>query len=66
MSEHKRKTFNPDIRVGCVGLGIIGSAFSNLLLVNGFKVCGYDVDRRRLVLLKKRGGRPPTGPPCRP
>jgi len=58
MSEQNRKTSNTDIRVGFVGLGIIGSAFSKHLLANGFKVCGYDLDRKRLAFLKKRGGRP--------
>jgi 3-hydroxyisobutyrate dehydrogenase-like beta-hydroxyacid dehydrogenase len=46
------------LRVGCVGLGIIGSAFSKHLLANGFAVSGYDLDRTRLALLKQRGGVP--------
>jgi len=46
------------VRVGFVGLGIIGSAFSKHLLAEGFSVCGYDLDSSRLALLKQRGGRP--------
>lgn len=53
------KTLSPPrLRVGFVGLGIIGSAFSKHLLAKGFTVCGYDLDRTRLALLEKRGGRP--------
>ena len=47
-----------EIRVGFVGLGIIGSAFSKHLRARGFGVCGYDPDRARLNLLKQRGGKP--------
>jgi putative dehydrogenase len=53
-----RKLTRNSIRVGFVGLGIIGSAFAKHLLAKGFNVCGYDLDRSRLKLLKKRGGRP--------
>jgi 3-hydroxyisobutyrate dehydrogenase-like beta-hydroxyacid dehydrogenase len=44
-------------RVGFVGLGIIGSAFSKHLLAAGFEVCGYDPDAARCALLVARGGR---------
>ena len=50
------------IRVGFVGLGIIGSAFSKHLLAKGFYVCGYDPDRARLDLLKQRSGKPLGSP----
>lgn len=45
-------------KVGFVGLGIIGSAFSKHLLAEGFAVAGFDLDRRRTALLRQRGGRP--------
>jgi len=45
------------IRVGFVGLGIIGSAFSKHLLAKGFDVSGYDPERARLDLLQKRKGK---------
>ena len=44
-------------RVGFVGLGIIGSAFSKHLLAAGFEVRGFDPDAQRRVLLESRGGR---------
>jgi 3-hydroxyisobutyrate dehydrogenase-like beta-hydroxyacid dehydrogenase len=46
------------LRVGFVGLGIIGAAFSKHLLAAGFDVCGYDTDEARQALLRVRGGRP--------
>ena len=49
---------NRSLRVGFVGLGIIGSAFSKHLLAKGFDVCGYDPDRGRRDLFRQRGGRP--------
>ena len=49
---------NNDLRIGFVGLGIIGSAFSKHLLCGGFSVSGYDLDSTRLALLKGRGGQP--------
>jgi 3-hydroxyisobutyrate dehydrogenase-like beta-hydroxyacid dehydrogenase len=46
------------LRVGFVGLGIIGAAFSRHLLAAEFDVCGYDPDAARQALLRKHGGRP--------
>lgn len=46
------------LRVGFVGLGIIGSAFSKHLLAAGFDVCGYDADPARHEILRGRGGKP--------
>lgn len=43
-------------RVGFVGLGIIGSAFSKHLTAKRFAVCGYDPQPARLALLARRGG----------
>lgn len=42
--------------VGCVGLGIIGSAFSRHLLAAGFPVSGCDPDRKRRALFAGHGG----------
>jgi 3-hydroxyisobutyrate dehydrogenase-like beta-hydroxyacid dehydrogenase len=46
------------LRVGFVGLGIIGSAFSKHLTAGGFDVCGYDPEAARGALLERRGGKP--------
>lgn len=58
MAQPKPRASAAGRRVGFVGLGIIGSAFSRHLLEAGFDVCGYDPDPQRLALLKARGGRP--------
>jgi 3-hydroxyisobutyrate dehydrogenase-like beta-hydroxyacid dehydrogenase len=50
------------LRVGFVGLGIIGSAFSKHLLAGGFRVCGFDPDPARVALLRSRGGEPQRSP----
>jgi 3-hydroxyisobutyrate dehydrogenase-like beta-hydroxyacid dehydrogenase len=43
-------------RVGLVGLGIMGTAFSSNLLRNGFDVVGYDVAADRMEELESAGG----------
>jgi 3-hydroxyisobutyrate dehydrogenase-like beta-hydroxyacid dehydrogenase len=43
-------------RVGLVGLGIMGTAFSSNLLRNGFDVVGYDVAADRMDELEAAGG----------
>lgn len=58
MPRSRRSAARPGLRVGFVGLGIIGSAFSKHLLAGRFDVCGYDTDASRLRLLRSRGGRP--------
>ncbi len=45
------------LRIGFVGLGIIGSAFAKHLLAAGCDVRGYDPDRKRLSLFQERGGK---------
>lgn len=42
--------------VGFVGLGVMGSAFSHLLVRRGFRVIGYDVDQDRVRALCDAGG----------
>lgn len=44
------------MRVGLVGLGIMGSAFSSNLLRGGFEVMGYDVAADRMDQLRSGGG----------
>jgi L-threonate 2-dehydrogenase len=44
------------MKVGFVGLGVMGSAMSGHLLAAGFGVVGYDVDPRRLTEHRERGG----------
>ncbi|MCC6534337.1 MAG: NAD(P)-dependent oxidoreductase [Burkholderiales bacterium] len=43
-------------RVGVVGVGLMGSAFSHHLLQSGFEVRGYDPDPQRMAELRERGG----------
>ena len=45
------------VKIGFVGLGVMGSAMSGHLLAAGFGVVGYDVDPRRLTEHGRRGGR---------
>jgi 3-hydroxyisobutyrate dehydrogenase len=43
-------------RVGIVGLGLMGSAFSHHLLQSGFEVRGYDLSEERMRQFAERGG----------
>jgi 3-hydroxyisobutyrate dehydrogenase-like beta-hydroxyacid dehydrogenase len=43
-------------RVGIVGIGIMGSAMSRLLLKAGFEVCGFDTDADKLAEFARIGG----------
>ena len=49
-------------RVGIVGLGLMGQAFSANLLKARFEVQGFDIDARRMDELGGRGGRPVDSP----
>jgi 3-hydroxyisobutyrate dehydrogenase-like beta-hydroxyacid dehydrogenase len=49
-------------RVGIVGLGLMGSAFTHHLLQGGFAVQGYDIDEARGRQLHERGGSPVESP----
>ena len=46
------------MKVGVIGLGIMGSAMSANLAKNGFKVYGYDVLPKARAALKRAGGMP--------
>jgi 3-hydroxyisobutyrate dehydrogenase-like beta-hydroxyacid dehydrogenase len=46
------------MKVGVIGLGIMGSAMSGNLLKNGFLVYGYDVLAAKRAALRKAGGVP--------
>ncbi len=43
-------------RIGVVGLGIMGAAFSSNLLEAGFEVTGYDIEEDRMDELEAAGG----------
>jgi 3-hydroxyisobutyrate dehydrogenase-like beta-hydroxyacid dehydrogenase len=42
-------------QVGIVGLGVLGSAIAEVLLANGFRVAGYDIDATKAGELDARG-----------
>lgn len=50
------------MRVGVVGIGIMGSAIARNLLAAGSAVVGYDIDERRLALLGGAGLKPARSP----
>ena len=43
-----------DLKISVIGLGYIGLPFSMILAKNGFKVSGYDVDKKKLKKLKSK------------
>ena len=49
-------------RVGIVGMGLMGSAFSHHLLKSGFQVQGFDIDEGRMRQFHERGGEPVESP----
>lgn len=49
-------------RVGVVGMGLMGSAFTHHLLQSGFAVQGFDIDEQRARQLHERGGTPVESP----
>lgn len=49
-------------RVGIVGIGLMGSAFSENLLQSGYDVQGFDVDDKRMGEFSERGGIPVDSP----
>jgi 3-hydroxyisobutyrate dehydrogenase-like beta-hydroxyacid dehydrogenase len=53
----------PDqLRVGVVGLGIMGSAMATHLGIAGFPVTGYDIVRDKVDALVRGGGSGATSP----
>ncbi|MGH8666400.1 MAG: NAD(P)-dependent oxidoreductase, partial [Burkholderiales bacterium] len=49
-------------RIGIVGVGLMGSAFSQHLVAQGFEVRGFDIDSARMAQLRARGCIPVTSP----
>ena len=49
-------------RIGIVGVGLMGSAFSHHLIESGFEVRGFDLDEKRMGELHERGGHPVESP----
>ena len=49
-------------RIGIVGVGLMGSAFSHHLIESGFEVRGFDLDEKRMGELHARGGHPVESP----
>ena len=49
-------------RVGIVGIGLMGSALSGLLLQSGYEVQGFDIDNKRMDEFVERGGIPVDSP----
>lgn len=49
-------------RIGIVGTGLMGSAFSHQLIASGFEVRGFDLDEKRMAQLHERGGHPVESP----
>jgi len=49
-------------RIGIVGVGLMGSAFSHHLIESGFEVRGFDLDEKRMAQLHERGGQPVESP----
>src|SRR5438045_9382131 len=45
-------------RIGCIGLGTMGSAMSANLIQAGFRVFGYDIAQARRSQLDRAGGFP--------
>jgi 3-hydroxyisobutyrate dehydrogenase-like beta-hydroxyacid dehydrogenase len=44
--------------VGVIGIGIMGSAIARNIAKSGAAVVGYDIDERRLAVLREAGGTP--------
>ncbi len=51
-----------EIRIGFVGLGLMGSGMSKNLLAAGFSVLGYDLDPEKMDALRKEGGQTTDSP----
>jgi 3-hydroxyisobutyrate dehydrogenase-like beta-hydroxyacid dehydrogenase len=50
------------LRVGIVGMGLMGQAFISNMRKSGFSVQGFDIDPKRMDELKNMGGRPVESP----
>ncbi len=49
------------IRIGIIGLGIMGGTMARALLGAGHQVLGYDINRARMQALRRAGGTPMPG-----
>ena len=47
---------NSSIPVGIIGLGTMGGAMAEILIKEGYKVLGFDIDDEKNVKLKRAGG----------
>ena len=50
------------LRIGLIGLGIMGSAYAANLIAAGFATCAYDVESGALERYRMRGGRAAASP----
>lgn len=50
------------MRVGLIGIGLVGSALADILLAQGYRVTGYDIDPERCRVLKASGGQAAGSP----
>ncbi len=49
-------------RIGFIGLGLMGTAFTRRLVECGFEVAGFDIDQSRIESVAKNGVRPADSP----
>ena len=54
------------VKVGLIGLGVMGSAIGALLVRAGAEVWGYDIDEARCAQLRASGAGSRSHPPRRP
>ena len=56
--KNMKKTNTTKETIGIIGLGIMGGIMAETLLLNGYKVCGFDIAPAANKRLKKAGGLP--------
>ena len=49
------------VRIGIIGLGIMGGTMARALMAAGHQVLGYDINRARMQALRRAGGTPMPG-----
>ena len=50
----KKKIFNHNANIAVIGLGYVGLPLVNLIQEKKFNVIGYDIDKKKISLLKKK------------
>ena len=50
----KKKIFNHNANIAVIGLGYVGLPLVNLIQEKKFNVIGYDLDKKKISLLKKK------------